>query len=137
MMRLSFVVAAALAMLANTAQAGPKQLSDNELGDVAAGLFDVYVVMPVIVVNNNNTSTNVANNSPNTVSNAISNIKIDNVINISPTDTLTSAAPIVVGSTPTITAPVVQMPAVGGLASNSAPVWVPWAAELRGALGVQ
>lgn len=136
MMRLSFVVAAALAMLTDIAHAGPKQLSDSELSDVAAGLFDVYVVMPVIVVNNNNNSTNVANNSPNTVSNAISNITVDNVINISPTDTLTSAAPIILGSTPSITAPVVQMSA-SGQASNSAPVWVPWAAELRGALGVK
>lgn len=136
MMRLSFAVAAAITMLTGGASAEPKHLSDNELSDVTAGLFDVYVVMPIIVVNNNNNSTNVANNSPNTVSNAISNITIDNVITISPTDTLTSAAPIVVGSTPTIAAPVVQMPTVGQV-QNSAPVWVPWAAELRGALGVR
>jgi hypothetical protein len=56
---ISALLAAALpaTALCRVAHAGPEVLDDARLAGVTAGLFDTYLVMPVIVVDNRNSST--------------------------------------------------------------------------------
>ncbi len=130
----------AAVMLPATVAAEPRQLSEEELGGVSAGLFDTYYVMPVVIVNSvNNTLIN-ASNSQNVSGTGVSNVLVDNVITISPTDQIASLAgpvavvsgagavsgPTVGAPSPSIATPVVQPP-----------IWIPWAAELRPTLGVR
>lgn len=115
-----------------TARAEPRVLADAELGRVAAGLFDTYLVMPVIVVDNRNTSTTTAVGSSNVSSTAISNVNVNNVIALSPTDTVTQLP--AAGLTTTGHVPALAPPAA---APAQLPVWVPWAAELRPLLGLR
>ena len=116
----------------------PRPLSDAEFGGTGAGLLDTYLIMPVILVNNQNAAVTNAVGSRNVASTAISNVTVNNAIKLAPTDR--------VGQLPAVTvnAPVTgiattgppTLPVTGGVPSTP-PVWVPWAAELRPSLGVR
>ena len=131
------LLAAALpaAALCPAAHAGPEALDDAGLAGVAAGLFDTYLVMPVIVVDNRNSSTTSAVGSSDVASTAISNVTVNSVVDVSAADVvgrlpaLTLAAPAASGR------PVVASPMA--VAPSQPPVWVPWAAELRPMLGLR
>ena len=116
----------------------PRPLSDAELGGVAAGLLDTYLVMPVILVNNQNAAVTNAVGSRNVASTAISNVTVNNAIKLAPTDRVGQLPAVTVNApvNSNIGGPVVSMPVTGGVPSTP-PVWVPWAAELRPSLGVR
>ena len=116
----------------------PRPLGDAELGGIAAGLLDTYLVMPVILVNNQNAAVTHAAGSRNVSSTAVSNVTVNNAIKLAPTDRI-GQLPAVTVNAPvngSVGGPVVAMPVPGGAAS-APPVWVPWAAELRPSLGVR
>ena len=116
----------------------PRPLSDAELGGIAAGLLDTYLVMPVILVNNQNAAVTHAAGSRNVSSTAVSNVTVNNAIKLAPTDRI-GQLPAMTVNVPvngSVGGPVVAMPVPGGAAS-APPVWVPWAAELRPSLGVR
>jgi hypothetical protein len=116
----------------------PRPLGDAELGGIAAGLPDTYLVMPVILVDNQNTAVTNAAGSRNVSSTAVSNVTVNNAIKLAPTDRI-GQLPAVTVNAPvngSVGGPVVAMPVPGGAAS-APPVWVPWAAELRPSLGVR
>ena len=121
--------------LCRVAHAGPEVLDDAKLAGVTAGLFDTYLVMPVIVVDNRNSSTTTAVGSSDVASTAISNVTVNSVVDVSATDVVgrlpavTLAAPVASGR------PVVAPPMT--VARSQPPVWVPWAAELRPMLGLR
>lgn len=126
--------------------AEPRPLSDSDLGEVTGGFFDVYVVMPVVVVHNNNNAVATGVHSQNISADAVANINVDTVINMQPTNQVGSMGPVfldgpLAGSIggPTVFAPSqIGSPFAGEAAGMPMPpVWVPWAAELRGALGLQ
>jgi hypothetical protein len=134
------ILAALLAaVVGSPAHAGPRPLSDAELGRIAAGLLDTYIVMPVILVNNQNTSTAAAVGSRSTASTAVSNITVNDIIRLAPSDVVgrlsavTIAAPTLGG----VAGPTIIAPATGGTTAAQPPVWVPWAAELRPSLGAR
>ncbi len=131
----ALLLAAALLGRAAHAGPGPEPLDDAGLAGVAAGLFDTYLVVQVISVDNRNTSATDAVGSSGASSNAVSDVTVNAVVDVSPTDA------------------VVRLPA-GALATLAAgggggggrpapaapaapPVWVPWAAELRPSLGLR
>lgn len=129
-----------------TGFAEPRPLSDSDLGEVTGGLFDVYVVMPVVVVHNNNNAIATGVHSQNISADAMANINVDTNINMQPTNQVGSMGPVflsgpLAGSIggPAVFAPAqLGSPFAGDAAGTSMPpVWVPWAAELRGALGLQ
>jgi hypothetical protein len=126
--------------------AEPQPLSDTDLGDVTGGLFDVYVVMPVVVVHNNNNAVATGVNAQDISADSVANVNVDTVINLQPTSQVGNMGPVVLDSplAGSVSSPVVISPTQTGafFAGDEArmptpPVWVPWAAELRGALGVQ
>ena len=133
------VAALPAAALCRAAHAAPEVLDDDGLAGVAAGLFDTYLVMPVIVVDNRNSSTTKAVGSSDVASTAISNVTVNSIVDVSATDVVgqlpavTLAAPVASGR------PVVASPMAGGpaVAPSRFPVWVPWAAELRPMLGLR
>ncbi len=131
-------------LLPQTGHAEPRPLNDEALGEVTGGLFDVYVVMPVVVVHNNNNAVATGIHSQNVTADAVANVAVNPVINIEPTDMIGTMAPVVVNAPLVggIAGPEVIAPAIGGSAVaaeviNAVPTWVPWAAELRGSLGVR
>ena len=116
----------------------PRPLRDAQLGGIAAGLLDTYLVMPVILVDNQNTAVTNAAGSRNVSSTAVSNVTVNNAIKLARTDRI-GQLPAVTVNAPvngSVGGPVVAMPVPGGAAS-APPVWVPWAAELRPSLGVR
>ncbi len=116
----------------------PRPLSDAELGGIAAGLLDTYLVMPVILVSNQNAAVTDAVRSRNVASTAVSNVTVNNAIKLAPTDQI-GQLPAVTVNAPVngnVGGPVVAMPVAGG-AGSTPPVWVPWAAELRPSLGMR
>ncbi len=131
-------------LLSRAGHAEPKPLDDAALGEVTGGLFDVYVVMPVVVVHNNNNAVATGVHSQNVSANAVANVAVSPVINIEPTDMIGTMAPVVVNAPLVggIAGPEVIAPAIGGSAAaaeviSAMPIWVPWAAELRSSLGVK
>ena len=116
----------------------PRPLSDAELGGIGAGLLDTYLIMPVILVNNQNAAVTNAVGSQNVASTAISNVTVNNAIKLAPTDRVGQLPAVTVNApvTGNVGGPVVAMPVTGGVPSTP-PVWVPWAAELRPSLGVR
>ena len=140
----SALLAAAAALplaLSRPAQAGPRALDDAGLGRVAAGFLDTYVVMPVVLVRNDNASTAGAVGSRGVASGAASDVTVNSVVVLAPADALAAALPAAaLAALPAAGA--AAAPAAGGAArgaapSPQAPVWVPWAAELRGSLGLR
>jgi hypothetical protein len=131
-------------LVPGTGHAEPKPLSDAALGEVTGGLFDVYLVMPVIVVHNNNNAVATGIHSQNISANAVANVAVNPVFNIQPTDMIGTMAPVVLNAPlaggiagPNVIAPAFAGSAVAAEAIRVAPTWVPWAAELRGSLGVR
>jgi hypothetical protein len=144
-MRVSPLLLAAVLFCPAIGLAEPRPLSDSDLGSVTGGLFDVYVVMPVVVVHNNNSAVATGVHSQNISADAVANIDVDTNINMQPTNQVGSMGPVfldgpLAGSIdgPTVFAPSqVGSPFAGNAAgAPMPPVWVPWAAELRGALGL-
>jgi hypothetical protein len=137
--RALFALAATL--LPSTLAAEPRSLSDDELGGVTAGLFDTYYVMPVVVVNSTNNTVVNAANSHHVSGTGVSNVVVDNVIRISPTDQVGSlSGPVAVVPGPSVVSgPNVAAPAPPTMVAPAAqpPVWIPWAAELRPVLGLR
>lgn len=144
-MRALALIACALLCAPGASLADPKPLSDEDLGDVTGGLFDVYVVMPVVVVHNNNNAVATGVHSQNVSADAVANVSVNPVINMHPTDQVGSMGPVVLNAplAGSIMGPNVLAPALAGASSaateavSAAPVWVPWAAELRGSLGLR
>ncbi len=145
-MRVSPLLLAAALLCPTVGLAEPRPLSDSDLGEVTGGLFDVYVVMPVVVVHNNNNAVATGVNSQNISADAVANINVDTIINMQPTNQVGSMGPVFLNGplAGAIGGPTVFAPSQTGspFAGNAAgapmpPVWVPWAAELRGALGLQ
>lgn len=138
---ISALLAAALPAAApcRVAHAGPEILDDAKLAGVTAGLFDTYLVMPVIIVDNRNSSTTNAVGSSDVASTAISNVTVNSVVDVSATDVVGQlpavvlAAPIASGR-PGAALPTTRAPAI---VPSRPPVWVPWAAELRPMLGLR
>jgi hypothetical protein len=124
-----------------TLAAEPRLLTERELGGVTAGLFDTYYVMPVVVVNSTNNTVVNAANSHNVSGTGVSNVIVDNAIRISPTDQVGSlSGPVAVVPGPSsVSGPAVAAPAPPTMVAPAAqpPVWIPWAAELRPALGLR
>jgi hypothetical protein len=137
MMRAVSAVLLLLALSAAPASAEPRRLSDSELGGVAGGYLDLYLVMPVIVVNSHNNAAAVGVASQNITANNISNIDVQSVINLDTLDQAVNLPPVVVnGATGQL--PALPLQALGALSARSAaqpPVWVPWARELRSNFG--
>src|SRR5215207_9827278 len=120
----SALLAAALPLAPpRPAQAGPRALDDAGLGRVAAGLLDTYVVMPVVLVRNDNASTTGAVGSRGVASSAASDVTVNSVVVLAPA-----------GAPAALPAGAVAALAGGGAApslqGSQGPVWVPWAAEL-------
>jgi hypothetical protein len=131
----------AAALMPSTLAAEPRLLTEGELGGVTAGLFDTYYVMPVVVVNSTNNTVVNAANSHNVSGTGVSNVMVDNVVRISPTDqvgSLSGPVAVVPGSS-AVSGPTVAAPAPPTIVAPAAqpPVWIPWAAELRPALGLR
>lgn len=131
-------------LLPETGHAEPKPLGDADLGEVTGGFFDVYIVMPVVVVHNNNNAVATGVNSKDISANAVANVSVNPVINLQPTDMIGTMAPVVLNAPlagaiagPTVLAPSTTDSAVAADAIGAAPMWVPWAAELRSSLGVR
>ena len=127
------------ASLCRAAHAGPEPLDDAGLAGVAAGLFDTYLVVQVVSVDNRNTSATDAVGSSGASSNAVSNVTVNNVVDVSPTDAVGHLPPVTVavpasGGRPSLAPPAATVPAA---VPSAPPVWVPWAAELRPALGLR
>ncbi len=130
------LLAAALLGRAAHAGPGPEPLDDAGLAGVAAGLFDTYLVVQVISVDNRNTSATDAVGSSGASSNAVSDVTVNAVVDVSPTDAVVRLP---AGALATL--------AGGGggggggrpapAAPAAPPVWVPWAAELRPSLGLR
>ncbi len=72
------------AALPRPAQAEPRALDDAGLGGVAAGLLDTYVVMPVVLVRNDNASTTGAVGSRGASSAAVSDVTVTSVVALAP-----------------------------------------------------
>src|SRR5215207_7948032 len=90
----SALLAAALPLAPpRPAQAGPRALDDAGLGRVAAGFLDTYVVMPVVLVRNDNASTTGAVGSRGASSAASSDVTVNSVVVLAPADALASALP--------------------------------------------
>lgn len=143
-MRALTLLVAAMLFAPSAGLAGPQPLSDDDLGEVTGGLFDVYVVMPVVVVHNNNNAVATGIHSQNVSADAVANVSVNPVINMHPTDQVGSMGPVVLNAplAGPIIGPNVFAPAVAGSsatteAMSAAPIWVPWAAELRGSLGIR
>ena len=143
-MRALTLLAAAMLFAPSAGLADPKPLSDDDLGDVTGGLFDVYVVMPVVVVHNNNNAVATGIHSQNVSADAVANVSVNPVINMHPTDQVGSMGPVVLNAplAGSIVGPNVFAPAIAGASAateavSAAPMWVPWAAELRGSLGLR
>ncbi len=128
------LLAAALLGRAAHAGPGPEPLDDAGLAGVAAGLFDTYLVVQVISVDNRNTSATDAVGSSGASSNAVSDVTVNAVVDVSPTDAVVR-----------LPAEALATLAGGGGGDRPAapaapalpPVWVPWAAELRPSLGLR
>jgi len=139
------MLAAAMLFAPSVGLADPQPLSDDDLGDITGGLFDVYVVMPVVVVHNNNNAVATGVHSQNVSADAVANVSVNPVINMHPTDQVGSMGPVVLNAplAGPIVGPNVLAPAIAGASSaateavSTAPIWVPWAAELRGSLGLR
>jgi len=143
-MRALTLLAAAMLLAPGASLADPKPLSDDDLGKVTGGLFDVYVVMPVVVVHNNNNAVATGIHSQNVSADAVANVSVNPVINMHPTDQVGSMGPVVLNAplAGPIVGPNVFAPAIAGASAateavSAAPMWVPWAAELRGSLGLR
>jgi hypothetical protein len=145
-MRVSTLLLSAALLYPATGTAEPRLLSDSDLGEVTGGLFDFYVVMPVVVVHNNNNAVATGVHSQNVSADAVANINVDTIINLQPSSQVGSMGPVFLGGplAGSIGGPIVFAPSQVGspFAGDGAhapmpPVWVPWAAELRGALGIQ
>ena len=130
----------AAAALPSALAAEPRLLSEEELGSVSAGLFDTYYIMPVVVVNSTNNTVVNAANSQNVSGTGVSNVLVDNAITISPTDQIGSVSGLVAAlpGAGAVSGPTIVAPAAPATAAPVAqpPIWIPWAAELRPALGV-
>jgi len=97
------------------AQAGPRALDDAGLGRVAAGLLDTYVVMPVVLVRNDNASTTGAVGSRGASSSAASDVTVNSVVVLAPA-----------GAPAALPAGAAAALGGGGAApSPQGPVWVP------------
>ncbi len=124
------LLAAALLGRAAHAGPGPEPLDDAGLAGVAAGLFDTYLVVQVISVDNRNTSTTDAVGSSGASSNAVSDVTVNAVVDVAPTDAVVR-----------LPAEALATLAGGGRPAPAAaalpPIWVPWAAELRPSLGLR
>ena len=136
---ISALLAAALpaTALCRVAHAGPEVLDDTKLAGVTAGLFDTYLVMPVIVVDNRNSSTTNAVGSSDVASTAISNVTVNSVVDVSATDVVGRLPAVVLAAPASSGRPVVAPPTAVAPAAALSPVWVPWAAELRPMLGLR
>jgi len=139
------MIARAFLMIAATAlpsalAAEPRPLSEEELGGVSAGLFDTYLLMPVVIVNSTNNTVVNAADSRNVSGTGVSNVQVDNVIKMSPTDQVGSlSGPVaVVPGLGAVSGPTVVTPTAPAMATpiTQPPVWISWAAELRPGLGV-
>ncbi len=129
----ALLLAASLLGRAAHAGPGPEPLDDAGLAGVAAGLFDTYLVVQVISVDNRNTSTTDAVGSSGASSNAVSDVTVNAVVDVAPTDAvvrLPAAAPATLAGGTGGGGAVPAAPA-------APPVWVPWAAELRPSLGLR
>ncbi len=128
----ALLLAASLLGRAAHAGPGPEPLDDAGLAGVAAGLFDTYLVVQVISVDNRSTSATNAVGSSGASSNAVSDVTVNAVVDVSPTDAVARLTP---------AAPATLAGAGGGRPAPAAPapppVWVPWAAELRPSLGLR
>ena len=122
----------AASLLGRAAHAGPEPLDDAGLAGVAAGFLDTYLVVQVISVDNRNTSATNAVGSSGASSNAVSDVTVNAVVDVSPTDAVVRLP---AGALATLAS------AGGGRPAPAAPapppVWVPWAAELRPSLGLR
>ena len=97
------------------AQAGPRALDEAGLGRVAAGLLDTYVVMPVVLVRNDNASTTGAVGSRGASSAAVSDVTVNSVVVLAPA-----------GAPAALPAGAAAALGGGGAApSPQGPVWVP------------
>ncbi len=79
------------------AQAEPRALDDAGLGRVAAGLLDTYLVMPVVLVRNDNASTTGAVGSRGASSAAVSDVTVNSVVVLAPSDALPAGAAAALG----------------------------------------
>ena len=75
------------------AQAGSRALDDAGLGRVAAGLLDTYLVMPVVLVRNDNASTTGAVGSRGVASAAASDVTVNSVVVLAPAGAPAAALP--------------------------------------------
>ena len=127
----ALLLAASLLGRAAHAGPGPEPLDDAGLAGVAAGLFDTYLVVQVISVDNRNTSATNAVGSSGASSNAVSDVTVNAVVDVAPTDAVARLTP----------AALATLAGGGGRPAPAAaalpPVWVPWAAELRPSLGLR
>ncbi len=113
----------ALMLSGTAASAQPRALSDGELRQTAAGFLDTYLVLSVINVDvvNNAVAMNIGPGSA--LANSVSNVLINNNIQISNSDTI-------------ITVPLSALGTLlGQLATNGSenvriPTWIPWSKEL-------
>ena len=138
-MRAIFASLLAAVVGSSPAHAGPRPLSDTELGRIAAGLLDTYILMPVILVNNQNTSTAAAVGSRGTASTAVSNITVNSIIRLAPSDVVgqLSAVTIAAPTLGSVAGPTITAPVTDGTTVAQPPIWVPWAAELRPSFGIR
>lgn len=103
--------------------AEPRALSENELSITTAGLFDTIIVMPVVVIENQQQSIALNNGRGSASSNQEANIAVNNVINAQSINQGFESS----------TAIVVQMPLQSPSQSPNGvnfPTWVPWSMEL-------
>lgn len=114
---------ASLTLMVRAALAEPIPLSDDDLRRTAAGFLDTYVILSLVVVNNNTEATAVNIGNGSATASAVSNISVDNhiTLNIATSDFLVTSN----GSdslAPSNSAPIhgVQFP-----------TWIPWTKELR------
>ena len=123
--------------LMSAAHADPRRLTETDLSTVTGGFLDTYIVVPTVVINNATTSGAVAIGSSNVQSTAISNIDVQNVVTIAPGDQVVTLQPGALPGAPVIAPSGIAPSFNSGQPSptQSAPVWVPWARELRGIFG--
>lgn len=101
--------------------AQPQLLSETELRETVAGLFDTIVIMPIISVETTQVSNATTQGDGTAVTLSESNISIVNSIDLQSLDVLAQSAPtFVLGGTGTATT----------RSGVAVPVWVPWSREL-------
>lgn len=120
----SLLVMSMAGLLCATAAYGePKVLSDDELSGATAGLFDTIIVMPIVLVENQQQSYATNEGQGFATTNQVAQISVNNIINAQSINQAFDSSPVIVVQSP------LQAPGVGASGVNF-PTWVPWSRQL-------